>query len=607
MDVSGIRSPTTSVVRYCLLGLVACIPATGFELIATSPPDPLQFSIQLHIYHGLREPVEVIAHLGDPVMRTAPPNGFEDPIAPPTPEERALVGKGATPKAFATFIAAYVDRIEAYDIAKAKPPTGFIAWLRLHPAIRRTFWLALSPQFDDAEGAMKVLDTLRLHNEAAVVAYAHLAIAAAVVYDTPDARQTSRFISLWGVKDAQFSPPSSYAEIFDYLTTEGNRAKFAFRLTELPWPVLIHLIDLDVDASEIAWARRACDGAQHDVGGLYQSIPYDEDKLDGKATSLGDRPYTLTNLQRWGGVCVDQAQYTSRVAKCFGVPAMKIHGEGRYGRTSLHSWAGYLANDHGRPLLEFTGRYDLDYFYTGDVFDPQTRTLVLDREIAMVYDGLSLSYDAYEGAQLLARAAMALVNADSGSALALAQAAINLDPFTPNAWRMLAFASGRGLLDRAQSEAWLARMFIALNLHPDLTLECLASFMAGIPGTQIDERQEVYNRANALYAERPDLQIRLRLRQCAELRAAQRDRDAIQVALKTLVANGQEGGLVLPLVKAVVEMSNGLARTDKDFQVEVVRKALARMEKDFPRARGLKVAESYLAYQYIVKDLIGGP
>ena len=607
MVVPGKPSPLSAAACACLLGLAMRTPAVAVELAVPPPPDDVPFSMLAHIFHGVAEPVELIAQPGAAVVRAAPPNGFADPIAPLEPEDRALLGKAITPKAFAAFMAAYVDRIETYCTTRSKPPAGFVVWLWAHPEIRREFWLALSPQFDDAQGAMRVLDTLRLHDQQAVETHAQLAIAAAVVYDTPDAGPTDRFIYLWGVQDAQFAPPRGYVETFDYLTAERNQAKLAFRTDALPWPVLVHLIDLDVADAELAWALRACDGAQHDVAGLYAAVPFDYDKLDGKATSLGERPYTLANLLRWGGVCVDQAQYTSRVAKCFGVPAMKVGGEGRYGRTSLHSWAGYLVSDHGRPVLEFTGRYDFDYFYTGDVFDPQTRTVVLDREIAMLYDGLSRSYQAYEASQLLTRAAMALVNTDHAAAITLAQAAIDLDACTPNAWRVLAYASGRGLLGRAQGAALLARMMKELAAHPDLTLECLSSFMAEIPHAQVDARQDVFNRANALYAERPDLQIRLRVWQCAELQEAHRERDAIQVALKTLVANGKEGSLVLPLVKAVVEMANAFARTSKDFRIEVVRTALARMEKDFPRTRGMKVAESYEAYRYIVKDLIGGP
>jgi transglutaminase-like putative cysteine protease len=600
--------PSRNLSMVCPLVLAAALSAGaahGADPAGAAAPAAAHapFTLVDQVLHGEREPVQVSAGAGAGYYRHPPPNGFADPIEPLSEDDRKLLGKPFAPKDLKAFTDGYVDRIEAYYAARANPAPDFSAWLKAHPEIRREFWLAISPQFDDAAGAIGVLDTLRKRSPKAVEKFFHLAIATAVVYDSPDAALTDRFEYLWAVSAKQFSPQRSYTEIFDYLTAERNQARLVFHLNELPWPVLVHLVDLDVSDREIEWALATCDSAKHDLGALYQTVPYDDDKLGRRTPKLGDRDYTLDNLLKYGGVCVDQAHYTSRVAKCFGVPAMKVAGEGRYGATSLHSWAGFLVNSGGRPLLQFTGRYDFDYYYTGTIFDPQTRTVILDREIEMLYDGVSQSYAKFESSQLLARAAIKLANANGATALALAQQAIDLNSCSPNAWRLLAYGAANGLIERKEGNKLVARMMKELAGHPDLTLECLDSFMAVIPLAQVAERQEVFNRANALYAKRPDLQIRLRLAQCAELQEAHREVDAIQTALATAIANAKEGSLILPLVKQIVGIAKDFAATSKGFQIGVVRQALAKVEKDFPKARGATVSEAYTEFQGMVQGL----
>lgn len=375
------------------------------------------------------EPVKVTIDASGRYWRKAPPNGFADPITPPALPE---VGKkGIEAKAMTAFTDAYVDAIEKHHASAVDD--GFATWLKAHAEIRRDFWLALSPQFDDVAKAVEILDALRKHDGKRVEQFAHLAIAMAVVYDTPDALVTSRLNYLWAVSDSQFSPQRPYLATFDYFTDKKNQARFTFKPDQLPWPILVHLVDFDIADSEIDWAWKNCDAARKDIASLYQTVPYDYDKLNRRTPKLGSSDYVLENLRKLGGVCVDQAHYTSRVAKAFGVPSMKVAGEGRYGASSLHAWTGFLVNAGGRAQLDFTGRYQGDYYYTGDIFDPQTRIMILDREVAMLYDGISLSYFKYRDSAALSRAALQLVNSDAASAMTLARQAIDRDTFTPTA------------------------------------------------------------------------------------------------------------------------------------------------------------------------------
>jgi hypothetical protein len=318
---------------------------------------------------------------------------------------------------------------------------------------------------------------------------------------------------------------------------------------------------------------------------------------------LGSDDYTLANLRAKGGVCVDQAHYTSRVAKAFGVPSMKVAGEGRYGASSLHAWSGFLVNEKGRALLDFTGRYQGDYYYTGDIFDPQTRTKILDREVAMLYDGISLSFFKYQDSAVLSRAALQLVNTDAPTAMNLAQQAIDRNTFNPTAWRLLAYGVSTDVIDKKVGNELVSRLMKDLVNHPDLTLECLKRFMSAYPSDDIKGRQKIYNRAYGLYGSRPDLQIRLRLLQCGELIAAQEQAQSLQIALQTCTVNAKEGSLILPLVDQIVNSSRAFAANNPKFNTAVVKQALAKIEKDFPQKRGEVVSAAYTEFKEMVGKL----
>lgn len=545
------------------------------------------------------EPVKVTIDASGRYWRKPPPNGFGDPIkAPSLPD---IGKKGIEAKAMAAFIDAYVDAIEQHHAAALN--ADFATWLKAHGEIRRDFWLALSPQFDEAAQAIAVLDELRKHDEKRVEQFAHLAIAMAVVYDTPDALLTSRLNYLWAVTDSQFSPQRPLIATFDYFSDKKNQARFTFKPDQLPWPILVHLVDFDIADNEIDWAWKNCDSARKDIASLYQTVPYDNDKLARKTPKLGSNDYVLENLRKLGGVCVDQAHYTTRVAKAFGVPAMKVAGEGRYGASSLHAWAGFLINAGGRAQLDFTGRYQGDYYYTGDIFDPQTRTMILDREVAMLYDGISLSYFKYRDSSALSRAAVQVVGSDPTTAMALARQAIDRDTFNPNAWRLLAYGVSTGAIDQKEGNLLVARLFKDLANHPDLTMECLQRFMSAIDQKDTAARQKIFRNAYALYAKRPDLQIRLRLLQCSELVAANQQPEALNIALQTCTDNAKEGSLILPLVDYVVTASKEFAASNPKFQLSVVRQALAKVEKDFPQKRGNDVSAAYTEFQKLVGKL----
>jgi hypothetical protein len=388
-------------------------------------------------------------------------------------------------------------------------PSGLAEYLKVNRDVGEVFVTAIDPRYDDIGAAAKVFEELRLADERLLKKYVHLATALAVVYDTPDAVSTSRYHSLWAVTQKQFYALPKYREIWDYYTDPVFRSRFGFALDKLPWPLLVHLVDNDVNHADRKWALANYDGRSAETGELYASVKYDNDKSAGKKSKLGTRAYTLPKLLKYGGVCIDQAHFASRVAKCLGIPAMKVIGGGRFGGKG-HAWTGFLALKNGRPSLEFTERYFFEYYHTGDVFDPQTRTMTLDRYVAMEYAGVSLSYSKYNHSRLLVRMAEGIKLERPAEALELAQEALKLNPFNTWGWPLLMEFVKDGTLPKNEALAWADRMMTVLKDHPDMTYYCLETFIDCIPATDEASRQSLYDQAAKLYAKRPDLLKKLR-------------------------------------------------------------------------------------------------
>ena len=522
-----------------------------------------------------------------------------DPIAPLAAADIAALAKPLDAKAMTAFLAGCVDRLEARYAAKAGP--GFIAWLATHPELRRDFWLAVSPTFDDIASAMRVLDDLRLARAKAVERLPQLAIAVAVVHDSPDALISARYACIHGMAESQFPKPPGPLEVFDWFADERRAAAFVFKPNQMSWSMMVHLVDLDVAPDERQWALTTQATRRSDIASLYPLVEYDNAKLTG-ISRLGSLPYSLANLVAKGGICGDQAHFASRVAKSFGVPAMKVSGEGRYGGMG-HAWCGFLTAAKGRPVLEFTGRYQYDYYYTGDIFDPQTRTMTLDRYVALGYDGVSLSFAKAQEAAALARAAKATFATDPATSLALAKETVKRNTFCADGWRMLMAHSVSGTLPRKEAQGYASRMLKELAAHPDLTIEGIVIYLQGIPTGNVDERQKLYAAAYALYAQRPDLQVALRMIQCSELVAAKREPDALRTALDTVVRNAKEGTLIMPLVHYVVETSKAFAASTPTFRLDVVKQQLTKAESDFPKQRGDKESPAWSAWRKLVGSL----
>jgi len=504
------------------------------------------------------------------------------------------LNKAVSTTAIKKLLEGYVDRIENKCIDKFQASKELITWLKANPDARKAFWLALNSHYDDIKQAIRIFDTLRKENPKKILKYYHLAIAIAVVWDTPDAITSSRWTCIWGYKNGQFKSLLGFEEVFNYFTNPKYQKYFVFKPDQLRWPLMTHLVDLDIDQTQLEWALKNYNSKKRVIHRTYRDVKYDYQKLSSKKPNMGSAEYTLQNILKYGGICGDQSHFASRIAKSFGIPSMKVSGEGRHGGSG-HAWAGYLIAKKGRPLLEFTGRYRGDYYYTGDVFDPQTRTMGLERFVAMMYDGASSNYEKYIDSLALSRIAGNLKKSSPELSLKLTQEALKLNSYCGPAWILLMDHVSNGTADKKVGTKWFNVMVKKLMGHPDMTIICFKTLLTCVPEDDIKTRQKYYNTLFLLYQKRPDLQIRLRTMQCQELSGGDQALLGLNLAVKTCIANGKEGALILPLVKQCIDIAKAKKLEDK------VRPYLKKIK--FPQKRGNKTSKAFAMFKKLLDSL----
>ena len=529
------------------------------------------------------------------------PGSVTDPIPAPAVDTIVREKGKISPTTISLITSGLVDRIEAHYEAQSDPET--IAWLRSHPEIRSAFWLAIDHAYDHVDEAASMLGQLIAHNPDKVKEYYHLAIAMALVHDSEVSLTNSQRFVIWGINPDQYQPLPNPLELFDYFTDEKMSKKFPIPLNKLVWPLLIHLVDLDLNASERAWVISKYHNGRGNLAKTYSEVPYDYKKLEHSGvpnnrlpnyTALGARPYTMANILNYGGACADQAHYSSRVIKALGVPAIKARGEGRYG--TPHAWTGYLTATKRKASFIFTGRYWYDHYYIGHVLDPQRLRFETDRNMAVDLSAALLNYEGFIQARALTRVAQSLFTTNEEMSYLLTETALEVNPLVKEGWRHLINHVKAETINLKTGGQWMSKLVKSAHEHPDLLWDILKRFLYYIPESDLKTRTKLYSNVFAVLKERPDLQIALRQWQCRELYAMDESNKATSLAVKTLNDLANEGALVLPLLELVIEDATKRPVAER----KSIRKHLSKMEKTFPEKRGDTVSRAWTS----MKDLL---
>jgi hypothetical protein len=407
-------------------------------------------------------------------------------------------------------------------------PAEFLDRLLADKVYGEALLVELPPKYDPG-----IVLALKALDEAAgkrLDAHQHLAMALAVAYG----RGGKAGVADPHLKGRYFgsgrTPPTIEESLEYYLKYER-----AMRMPPgaMPWPLLAYVADNDAPIAEREWALARYAKAPV-LGKIYYDVPYDASRVAGPGR-IGGLPYTLANIQTYGGVCMERAYFASRVLKSLGIPSLFTAGEGKRGG---HAWVSWLAV-RGRQIdLQDSGRFDYDKYYRGLAFCPETRGRILDREVALLASAMTHSYAAW----LEARTGCHVYDLFQGdarrAAAPLLQDAANRNPYEAGTWRRLAEAAAEGVLAQRQGEQVYDQMLRLHAAQPDLTFEVLQKILSprlkagqAAPAAEVGRNLAILERAFVIYekARRPDLAVMLRRFQGEYLEAVGRKDAALKL------------------------------------------------------------------------------
>jgi hypothetical protein len=254
-------------------------------------------------------------------------------------------------------------------LADAASLKTFIA-LGQDEAVSHLFVEKLDPR-DVKETALKNVLRLSQDNAADLHEYAALGVAFSLVFDQP-------FPGFWPHPQVkQDAVPLGDIDVvprFHFYVQANRDKKTEQDLTQLSFENLRFLVDSEVSLSELEYAQQNRT-SYSSFADTFFSIKYDTPRNDETNTQMvwPHPTYTLKDIEKYGGICVDQAYYATIIGKGRGIPTVYFQGQGGNGG---HAWFGYLSRS-GKWELD-CGRYESQNYPRGYARDPQTWMTVDD-------------------------------------------------------------------------------------------------------------------------------------------------------------------------------------------------------------------------------------
>lgn len=373
-------------------------------------------------------------------------------LVPPTPRDVDAILADGLPASHA--------RVETLLRESYKPGTGSIPSNAGQPAFRAWFnlsqWTALlakeslveldpsflkqalsNPNFsedlflnlteaDDLTEVLKNLQTLWKLNAPQFWQYSRLALALALVYDEPPPKN-------WPHHQVSPStlpgPPMTITEAFPFWIESAQSGRLYSDPKTLGVDQLKFMVDVFLPAEELRWAQKNARFPRADFGKAFSSITYDHKRLKSQQYDWPTDSYTLAEIRKLGGICVDQAYFAAMSGKANGLPTLYFSGQGADGG---HAWFGYLKGANRWDLD--CGRYENQGYAVGEAMDPQTWQPVTDSELSYLAKP-SQRGDAFRQSQFdLGMAEIYSANQEPEKALRAVDSAIAVCPENAQAW-----------------------------------------------------------------------------------------------------------------------------------------------------------------------------
>lgn len=307
------------------------------------------------------------------------------------------------------------------EVAGAKLSAEFLS----NPAFLAAFFSTLSDR-DYTPLVLKNLREILVAQPDKWREYQNLALALAVVNDSP-------LPDFW--PHIQVTPelvPKAVSPVpvqFSRWVAANESGKLEHDLRKLPPDQLKFVIDAFVTDSEIDWARKNVRLTRSNFDRAFSEVAYQPDRIKNKRFFWKASPYTLENIRRMGGICVDQAYYAMIAGKAHGLPTLFFTGQGKDGG---HAWFGYLKRDDKWELN--IGRYSQQKYAVGQALDPQSWQPISDHQLQLLAARFRDKPEFAASMNDLAMASIFEKNGDAVRADLAYASAVQTCPQNPDAW-----------------------------------------------------------------------------------------------------------------------------------------------------------------------------
>lgn len=293
------------------------------------------------------------------------------------------------------------------------------------PVISRMFFSTICGQ-DSVPQTLKTLGSIRAAHPKKWREYASLAIAIAVVNDTPVPPSWPHH-----QVNPQLVPKIvlPVEQQFSRWVTANEARQLLLDPRKLSPLQLKFVVDAFVTEDELMWARKNVRLTRATFERAYFQISYSRDRLHAQKYNWDAGAYTLGAIRKQGGICVDQAYYAAIAGKALGLPTLFFTGQGSDGG---HAWFGYMRSDD-RWVID-CGRYSQQNFTVGEALDPQTWQPISDHELELLAAHFR---DKPEFTASMNTLAVAEILENVGESQRAGQAfekAVQLCPKNPDAW-----------------------------------------------------------------------------------------------------------------------------------------------------------------------------
>ncbi len=295
----------------------------------------------------------------------------------------------------------------------------FLRWLLRNEEALRSCLTTIRPQ-NKGSRVLTNWSRLRACETNTWDKYWSLGLACALVFDKPMAF------------DSHISPTGTVDLVARYLFFRNSAARNRLKidLTHLPTWELVWVVDAPVPDTDLAWAQEHVRLARSEWQKAYEMVSY---RMDQALKGAQIHPtYTLEELQRVGGVCLERAHFAAMSAKANGIPAMPLVGEGERGG---HAWFGYLTAPFEWNMS--AGRFEDDRYVTGYTCEPLSRRYITEQSLSLLVDTQQLSSQYLLATRLHWMGQIFQDRRDRRQALVLFRTAVELAPCRPDVWNSL--------------------------------------------------------------------------------------------------------------------------------------------------------------------------